>query len=61
MACVIVYRIFIFLHIPYSVIPGRKHLKKMTNVFVQTVYFNTYNSVYVLDFYTLHYFSIMIS
>lgn len=28
--------------------------------FVQMVYFNTYDSVYVLEFYTLHHFSIVI-
>lgn len=32
----------------------------ISQVFGQMVYFNTYDSVYVLEFYTLHHFSIVI-
>lgn len=61
MACVIVHRIFIFfvlIFFNFSLFcytwkklkkyPKKRHGK----IFVQIVYFNTYDIVYVLDFYT---------
>lgn len=49
----------ILLYLGEKVLKKRK--KDKPNVFVQIVYFNTYDSFYVLDLYTLHYFSIMTS
>lgn len=50
MACVIVHRIFIFL-LSWLYVEKNENSKIYVRVFVQIVYFNTYDSVYVLDFY----------
>lgn len=60
MTCVIVHRIFIFLLFPILLYVGKNEILKIYgNIFVQIVYFNTYDSVYVLDFISMHYFNMI--